>query len=83
MEEHQRFTVSTTAYLRNLEPDDLNDEVFAVHYQAPPRQNANGSTSISMRFPTLLVAGYVEDAQGVADKVARILNEHWEAENAA
>lgn len=77
MPPHQRFTVSGTAYMRTLSRQDLNDEAWvAVHYQRPPRKTGGG-TSISLRFPIMIVAGLVEDQQAVAEQVARILNEHW------
>jgi hypothetical protein len=76
MTDHQRFTVDATAYLRNLDRDDLRAECIAVHYQNAPRQTETG-TSISLRFPLLIIAGYVEKQRDVAERVARILNEHW------
>tara|TARA_B100000678_G_scaffold260020_1_gene240572 strand:+ start:89 stop:334 length:246 start_codon:yes stop_codon:yes gene_type:complete len=74
--EHKCFTVSSTAYLRNLTREEMNDAV-AVHYQAPPRKT-EGGTCHSLNFPLLVIAGFVEDPEGVAEKVAAILNEHWE-----
>jgi hypothetical protein len=82
MAEHACFTVDTTAYLRNLDRDDLREETFAIHYQKPPVKN-EGSTTIGLRFPTLIVAQYVEDQREIADKVARILNAHWDDEVSA
>lgn len=75
--EHKCFTVSGTAYLRNLTREEISDAV-AVHYQKPPRETEGGK-SIGLRFPLLIVAEYVEDKEGVAEKVAAILNEHWDA----
>jgi hypothetical protein len=77
MTEHQRFTASSTAYLRSLAPEELAAETFAVHYQDPPRVG-DGSTSISLRFPALVVSAYLCEAEAVAEKVARILNAHWD-----
>lgn len=79
MSEHQHFTVDTTAYLRNLSSEDRNSKVYAVHYQNAPRKTETGTT-ISMRFPTLIVAGYVDKPDQIAEKVARILNAHWDDE---
>jgi hypothetical protein len=76
-EPHVCFSASTTAYLRNLDPDE-NGDVWAVHYQAPPKRNeAEGTTSFSLNFPTLIVTGYLAEPQKIAEKVARILEEHW------
>ena len=74
--EHQCFTVSDTAYLRNI---DLKSRCVAVHYQKPPTITDNGQ-SIGLRFPFLILAEYIEDADKVAEKVARILNAHWDDE---
>lgn len=80
-EGHQRFTASTTAYLRNLNREEMRAETWAIHYQDPPRPGSEpGTTTFSLRFPTLIVAGYVAEAAKVAEKVAAILNKHWEDE---
>jgi len=77
--DHQRFTVDTTAYLRNLDREDLQAECIAIHVQNPPTRNeATGTTSFGLRFPALIIAGYLEDPREVADRIAAILNEHWE-----
>lgn len=77
-EDHQRFTVSTTAYMHNLSPPQLRGDWVAVHYQAPPVKSDDGkTTNISMRFPFLILVDYVEDAGGEAAKIAAILNEHY------
>lgn len=75
--EHQCFTVNSTAYLRNLNHEDLHGECIAVHYQKPPTITENGR-SIGLRFPMLIMAGYLEQPEAVAQKVADILNKHWE-----
>jgi hypothetical protein len=74
--EHQTWSVDSTAYLRNLDREDLRAECIAVHYQSAPTKTERG-TSIGLRFPTLIVAGYVEKPREVADKIAAILNAHW------
>lgn len=76
--EHQCFTASPTAYLRSL--DRHTREAWAVHYQAPPRANDNGTTSISLNFPMLIVTAYAAEPQALAEKAARILNQHWDDE---
>lgn len=76
-EAHTVWTVDSTAYLRNLDSEDLRADAIAVHYQRPPRKTERG-TSHSLRFPLLIVAGYVEQPRDVADKVAAILNKHWD-----
>ena len=78
---HQCFSVSTTAYLRNFDPED-EQEVFAVHYEAPPRRNENGTTSYSMILPTLIVSAYMAEPEKIANRVAELLNAHWD-ENAS
>jgi hypothetical protein len=75
-EPHKCFTVSATAYLRNLSREDMRNAV-AVHYQRAPKQ-VEGGTSIGLCFPLLIIAGYVENPEAVAEKVAAILNEHWD-----
>ncbi|MDP2129960.1 MAG: hypothetical protein U0975_16190 [Erythrobacter sp.] len=77
MSEHRRFTVSTTAYLRNLDREDLRAQCFAVHFQRPPVKTETG-TSIGLRFPALIIANYLEEPEAVAQKVADILERHWE-----
>ncbi|AJR24529.1 hypothetical protein [Sphingobium sp. YBL2] len=77
MSEHQCFTVSTTAYLHNSRPD-RDQDVFAVHYEAPPRKNGNGTTSYSLIAPVLVVTDYMADPEGIAQRVAEILNQHWD-----
>lgn len=79
MTDHRCFTVDATAYLRNLDRDDLNGRCVAIHYQRPPTKT-EGGTSIGLRFPMLIVAGYLEDPDAVAAKVADILERHWDAE---
>jgi len=79
--EHQTWSVDSTAYLRNLDQEDLRAECIAVHYQSAPKKTERG-TSIGLRFPTLIVAGYVEKPREVADKIAAILNAHWSEDDA-
>ena len=78
MSEHRRFTVSTTAYLRNLNREDLRAPCVAVHYQKPPVKTETGTTH-SLCFPMLIVAGYLEEPEAVAQQVADILERHWDA----
>lgn len=79
MTDHRCFTVDTTSYLRNLDREDLNGRCLAIHYQKPPVQTETG-TSIGLRFPMLLVAGFLEEPDAVAAKVADILEKHWDDE---
>lgn len=79
---HQRFTVESTNYLRNLDREDIAADQIAVLYQDPPRETATG-TSLSLRIPALLLTLYVENRQEIAEKVARILNAHWDDEDTA
>lgn len=74
---HQSFTVSATRYLNNLNRDDLREEHFAVHYQAPPVRHADGRTSHSLVMPIMIMSLYLQNRREVAEKVARILNAHW------
>jgi hypothetical protein len=78
---HERFTVAGTAYMRNVSREDMNGKWFAIHHQDAPRPGSKpGTTTISLRFPVLLVAHYVEGREALAKKVARILNAHWDDE---
>lgn len=79
MSEHFCFTVDSTAYLRNLDQEDIEADCVAVHYQQlPVRNEETGSTSMGLRFPTLLVAGHLKNPREIADRVATILNAHWD-----
>lgn len=74
--EHKCFTVDKTAYVSNMTREEMRD-CLAIHYQRPSKTTEHG-TSIGLRFPFLIVASYIENAQEVADKIASILEEHWE-----
>jgi hypothetical protein len=74
---HTTWTVGSTAYLRNLNAGDLRSECIAVHYQRPPQQTERG-TSISLKMPVLIVSLYSAAPRDVADRVAAILNKHWD-----
>lgn len=79
--QHECFTVDGTSYMRNLDRERLNGKWAAIHYQKPPTRNEEQkTTSFGMRFPLLIVADYVEQPQEIAEKIARILNQHWEDE---
>ena len=73
---HRCFTVDTTSYLRNLDSEDLRARCVAIHYQKPPTKTEQG-TSIGLCFPMLIIAGYLEEPDAVAQKVADILEAHW------
>jgi len=75
--EHVSWTVNATSYPRNLDSEDLDAETIAVHYQKAPEKTETG-TRISLCFPTLIVSGYCSEPREVADRVARILNAHWD-----
>lgn len=79
--EHQCFSASQTAYLRSLDPDDRT--AWAVHYERPPVNNGNGTTTHSLVFPMLIVTAYLSEGQAVAERVAKILNKHWDEEEQA
>ncbi|PKQ00192.1 MAG: hypothetical protein CVT74_05045 [Alphaproteobacteria bacterium HGW-Alphaproteobacteria-13] len=76
---HQYFTVKSTAYLRNLSREDIWGRQIAVHFQQAPKPTPTG-TSVGMIYPVLLLSLYIENRQEIAEKVARILNAHWEDE---
>ena len=77
-EPHRRFTASGTAYMRCQSLEALfRNRWIAVHYQDPPTKTERG-TSISMRFPVLIVTDCVENPEQMAEKVARILEAHWD-----
>lgn len=75
---HQCFKASTTAYPRRFEQGD--GPTWAIHYQAPPRNNGDGTTTISLNFPVLIVTALPAEPQALAEKAARILNQHWDDE---
>ncbi|WP_260927437.1 hypothetical protein [Novosphingobium sp. 9] len=75
---HQCFTASATSYLRNMDHEDRREPCFAVHYQKPPEDAGNGMRSISLNFPLLVVSLYADAPKDVAERVARILNAHWD-----
>ena len=78
-EAHVVWTVDSTSYMRNLDQDDLRGECIAVHYQSPPKKTERG-TSIGMTMPVLIVSLYSAEPRVVADRVAAILNKHWDDE---
>ena len=73
---HKCFTVDGTAYLRNLDREDLRGPCVAIHHQSKPKRTENG-TSFGLRYPMLILANYIDDADAVAQRVADILNKHW------
>lgn len=75
---HQCFTARSSAYLRNLTAEDRRAGCFAVHYQRPPEDLRNGHKSIGLIAPVLIVSLYMGEQKAIADKVARILNAHWD-----
>jgi hypothetical protein len=77
-EQHQCFKASTTAYPLGIAQDD--NPTWAIHYQAPPRDNGNGTRTISLNFPVLIVTALPTEPQALAEKAARILNQHWDDE---
>lgn len=74
---HQCFTVSTTNYMQNFDPEQ-GREVFAVHYESPPSRNEAGSTTYSLILPTLIVSAYMSEPEKIAGRVAELLNAHWD-----
>ena len=70
MTERRRFTVSRTAYLRNLSREEICGGAVAIHYQEPPKTTEHG-TSFGMRWPVLMVSLFLDDQQETAEKVAR------------
>lgn len=80
--EHKCFTASATSYLRNLSREDLRSECIAIHYQKPP-VSSGGLTSISLVYPLLLVSEYAAKPNEVAERVAAILNAHWDDDEPA
>ena len=75
-EDHKRFTVSATTYMRSASRDGT---FYAVHFQRPPTKIDQG-TSIGLRFPILVVPKYVNDPEDFAGQVAALLNTHWPGE---
>lgn len=79
MTDHRCFTVDTTSFLRNLNREDLRERCVAIHYQSPPVRNEDaGTTRIGLRFPMLIIAGYLEKPDEVAQRVADVLEKHWD-----
>jgi len=68
MPEHRYFTVSTTS----AQPAETR---ACVHFQEAPRRNGQ-TTTYSMRWPGLIVAEGLENAEGFAQVVAEVLNEN-------
>lgn len=81
MSEHQCFTVSPTSYVRNLTAADRREQCFAVHYQKAPKHHEGGGMSLSLKYPTLVVTGYLAEPEKIAQRVADILNKHWDDEH--
>lgn len=77
---HVAWTVSSTAYLRNLDDEDLDGECIAIHHENAPRYNPEtGTRTFSLIMPTLIISLYVGQPRAVADRVAAILNAHWDS----
>lgn len=77
---HQCFTVSATSYLRNLDREEINEQQIAVHFQQAPVLHEDGRKSISLNYPILILSLYISNREEIAEKVARILNKHWDDE---
>jgi len=75
---HMCWSVSKTSHLRNLTREDLRADTYAVHFQNPPRKNDDGSTTLSMMFPALVVSFYAAEPEKIALRVAEVLNAHWD-----
>lgn len=78
---HLCFTVDSTRYISNLDYEDRWRRCVAVHYQRPPEKTDQGR-SIGLRVPCLIVSLYMEQPDEVAQRVADILNKHWDDEPA-
>lgn len=74
---HIAWTVSSTAYLRNLDEEDLERECIAIHHQNAPKRNESGGATLSVKCPALIVSLYYEPSE-IAERVAAILNAHWD-----
>ena len=47
---------------------------LAIHYQAPSRQNEDGTRSSSLRFPMLIATDLVAEPRRLLEKIAALLN---------
>lgn len=47
---------------------------LAIHYQAPPRQNEDGTRSSSLRSPMLIATDLVAEPRRLLEKIAAVLN---------
>lgn len=71
---HQYFEATTTAW----QPDRSERKALqAVIYCPKPRKTERG-TSYGMRFPVLVVTDLATGPEAIAQKVADILNKHWD-----
>lgn len=80
---HICFTVAATRYLANLDREDLRAEHIAVLYQAAPKRLDDGRTSHGLNMPVLITSLYLAERQEVAEKVAALLNRHWDDEESS
>lgn len=78
--EHRRFTASTTGYLYNLTDKERAKPFYAVHFQEAPSTSDEGAKSIAWKFPALIVSDMVDDTESVANRVAELLEKHWDDE---
>lgn len=67
------FEVQFTAY-RDKRPRTA--DVVAIYAGEKPRKNENGTTSMSLRFPALIVSEYTADGKEFGEKVAELLEEN-------
>lgn len=70
MDDHKCFSVETTAATIQKRG------ALAIYYQRPPRRHDDGSNSISLRLPLLLMPpGVFRNSDEIMARIARILNE--------
>lgn len=69
---HTYFEVDST----NADIPRRGQRIAVLAGDAPVRNEENGTTSYSMRFPILIMSDLVSEPEGVAEKVAELLNKN-------
>lgn len=76
MAEHKCFTVGSTDFRSHLPRKEPNGDWLAIHFQTAPEKTETGAW-FGLRFPMMIMANYLQNPTDLAERVAAILNDHW------
>ena len=69
-DKHQYFSVLPTSCVAPAK------DRLAIYAGDAPRRNEDGTTSMQLRAPVVIMAGYHDDQEGIAEMIAEVLNEN-------